>query len=177
MSAFQNVQDFQKYQSKLNIIINLIENDENNKNYTREQINEIFKTLIPLYSNLFSYFKNIYENKKNNVDYDYDYITNSINFNENILKFNEKIKQKKLNEYNIISDLMNDINTIKRIVLRIPEPSGLSISKTIKHFSNYINYYINEINKENEEIKRKLINIINDLYETIFKKFPLVFNY
>ena len=161
--------EIQKYQSKLNIIINLIENNENNKNYTREQINEIFKTLIPLYSNLFSYFKNIYENKKNNIDYDYDYICNSINFDENTFKFNKEIKQKKLNEYNIISEIMNDINTIKRIVLRIPDPYGLSISKTIKHFSNYINYYINEINKENEETKRKLINIINDLYETISK--------
>lgn len=164
MSISQDVQDFQNYQSKLNIIMNLIENNENNKNYTREQLNEFFKTLIPLYSDLYSYFKNIYENKKNNVDYDYDYIVNSINFNENIFKFNKEMKQKKLNEYNIISDLMNDINTIKRIVLRVPDPFGLSISKTIKHFSNYINYYINEINKENEETKRKLINIINNIY-------------
>lgn len=169
MSAIQNVQDFEKYQSKLNIIINLIENNKNNKNYTREQINEIFKTLIPLYSNLFSYFKNIYENKKNNIDYDYDYICNSINFNENMFKFNKEMKQKKLNEYNIILELMNDINSIKRIVSRVPNPFGLSISKTIKHFSNYINYYINDIKKEDEETQRKLINIINDLYEIISK--------
>lgn len=167
MAAIQN---FQIYQIKLNEINTKIEISKmNNKTYTREEINEIFKTLIPLYSNLFSYFKNIYENKKNNIDYDYDYICNSINFNENIFKINEELKRKKLTEYNIILELMNDINSIKRIVLRIPDPYALSISQTIKHFNNFANYYLNDIKKENEETKLKLIEIIENLYKIIMK--------
>ena len=170
MAAIQNIQDFQYYQIKLNGIITKIEiNKMNNINYTIENKNEIFKTLIPLYSNLFSYFKNEYENKKNNIDYDYDFITNSINFNENIFKFNKEMKQRELIEYNIISNLMNDINLIKRIVLNLPYPFKVNLLEMIKHLFNFINYNINEINKENEEIKLNLIEIIENLYKTIMK--------
>lgn len=165
MTAIQN---FQKSQIKLNSIITKIEiNKMNNINYTIENKNEIFKTLIPLYSNLYNYFKNEYENKKNDIDYDYDFITNSIN--NNIYSINEKMKRKNLIEYNIISNLMNDINLIKRIVLRIPNPFKVNLLEMIKHLFNFINYNINEIDKENEEIKLNLIEIIENLYETIIK--------
>lgn len=170
MTAIQNVQDFQYYQIKLNTIYYITSTKKmKGEIYTREQMKEIFKTLIPLYSNLFSYFKNIYENKKNDIDYEYDYICNSINFNENIFKFNKELKEKKLNKFNRISNLMNDINTIKRIVLGIPNPFGFSICQTIEHFTYYINCNIDEIEKENEEIKLKLIEIIKNLYKIIMK--------